>query len=201
MKRVEKGAGLIGQQRVDRHEAGDRFEIILDEIDASGNRGQAEVQRHEHDEQQAPPEDRHGIADRRNGHQRLIEIAAALDRGDRARRHADERARTSSQRTRVRPSRETASGIRSALFAASKATCRNRHAAIARHRREIVSRPAGRVRARAGTSPAVREKCRARRRALRQGRRGQGGLQRKSRTSTRQKSGSSIRYDELGKQS
>ena len=54
------------------------------------HRQEAELDRDEHDEQQAPPEDRHRIAEQRHGHQRLVEHAAALDGGDRAGRHADE---------------------------------------------------------------------------------------------------------------
>ncbi len=37
-KRVEKSAGLIGQKRVDRHEAGRLVEGIVDEVDAARDR-------------------------------------------------------------------------------------------------------------------------------------------------------------------
>ena len=35
---VEKGAGLAGKQRVDRHEAGRLVKVVSDEIDAAGDR-------------------------------------------------------------------------------------------------------------------------------------------------------------------
>ena len=59
------------------------------EIDPARDRQEPEPDRDEHDKQQAPPEDRHRIAEQRDRHQRLIEKAAAPDRGDRPGRHAD----------------------------------------------------------------------------------------------------------------
>ena len=43
--RVEKGAFLAGEQAVDQHEAGDRLEIIVDEVDAARNRRQVQGSR------------------------------------------------------------------------------------------------------------------------------------------------------------
>ena len=89
LQRVDDCAGLIGKRRVDHHEAGRLVEIIFDQIDAAGDRRPAERHPEEHDQQQAPPEDRHGIAEQRNRHQRLIEEAAALDRRDGAGGNSD----------------------------------------------------------------------------------------------------------------
>ena len=88
-QRVDEGARLVGQQRVDGHEAGWLVEVIVDEIDPPRHRRPAELDGDEHDQQQAPPEDRHGIAEQRNRHQQLVEEPAALDRRDGAGGHAN----------------------------------------------------------------------------------------------------------------
>ena len=41
----QKAPFWSGQQRVDQHEAGDRLEIVFDEIDAAGHRRQAAAAR------------------------------------------------------------------------------------------------------------------------------------------------------------
>ena len=84
-----EGALLIRQQRIDQHEAGDRLEVVLDEVDSSRYRRPAETFRKEHHEQEAPPEDRHGIAGERHAHEHVIIGRAPLDRGDGAGRNAD----------------------------------------------------------------------------------------------------------------
>ena len=45
----------------------------------------------QHDQQQAPPEDRHRVAGERRAHQRLVERRAALDRREDAGRDAEQR--------------------------------------------------------------------------------------------------------------
>ena len=42
-QRVEEGAVLIGEERVDRHEAGRLVEIIVDEVDAARDRQPAQA--------------------------------------------------------------------------------------------------------------------------------------------------------------
>jgi len=50
----------------------------------------AEVAGEEDDEQQAPPEDRHGIADKGSPHQRLVEPRSALHRRNHTRRNTEQ---------------------------------------------------------------------------------------------------------------
>ena len=88
-QRVEEGALLTRQERVDGHESGRLIEIVVDQVDAARDGQEPEPDRDEHDEQQAPPENRHRIAEQRDGHQRLVIEAAALDRRNRAGRHPD----------------------------------------------------------------------------------------------------------------
>src|SRR5690606_9656783 len=73
-----KCALLPRQQRIDQHEAGDRREKI-EQVDAAGYGRPAQYSRKENDEQKAPPEDRHGVANQGCAHHRLVEEGAALD--------------------------------------------------------------------------------------------------------------------------
>ncbi len=88
-QRVEESAGLIGQKRVDGHESGRLIEGIVDEVDPARDGQKPQSHGNEHDEEQAPPENRHRIAEQRHRHQRLIIEAAALDRRKRAGRNPD----------------------------------------------------------------------------------------------------------------
>ena len=56
---IKKRALLTGEKRIDQHEAGDRRKIILDEIDASGNR--REMQRIRHYRMRIRPHQKIGI--------------------------------------------------------------------------------------------------------------------------------------------
>src|SRR5207244_7693079 len=88
-QRVEEGALLAGDQAVDQHEPGHLRIIIFDEIDPARHGGQAQSVRHDENEDQAPPEDRHGIAGEGDTNQRMAIEAAAARGGDDARRNAD----------------------------------------------------------------------------------------------------------------
>ena len=89
-ERRPEGVQFAVDERVDGQEAGDRLQEEL-QADAAGHRCPAEVARKEDDQQQAPPEDRHGVADQGRAHQRLVEPRAALDRGKDAGRDAEQR--------------------------------------------------------------------------------------------------------------
>ncbi|MNJ57763.1 hypothetical protein D3C77_533650 [compost metagenome] len=69
---VLEGAFFIAEQGVDEHEAGFRLDVV-EQVDASGNRGPAQAYGEEHDQDQAPPEDRHRIAGQGNAHDAVIE--------------------------------------------------------------------------------------------------------------------------------
>ena len=86
---VEESGRLIGHERVDGHEPGRLVERVVDEVDAARDRQKPKPDRNEHDQEQAPPEDRHRISEQRDRHQRLVIDPAALDGGERPGRHAD----------------------------------------------------------------------------------------------------------------
>jgi hypothetical protein len=86
---VEESARLIGHERVDGHEPGRLVERVVDEVDAARDRQKPKPDRNEHDQEQAPPEDRHRIPEQRDRHQRLVIDAAAFDRCERPGRHPD----------------------------------------------------------------------------------------------------------------
>ncbi|MND43080.1 hypothetical protein D3C80_338700 [compost metagenome] len=72
---------LAGNQAVDQHEAGDLREIEH-QRDATRYREPLQGARKQDDQQQTPPEDRHGITDQCDAHQALIEDRASLDCGN-----------------------------------------------------------------------------------------------------------------------
>ncbi len=80
---------LAGQQAVDQHEAGDGREEVHQRNAARDGRP-AEIAGEEDDEQQAPPEDRHGIADKRGAHDGLVEPCPAFDGGEHAGGNAEQ---------------------------------------------------------------------------------------------------------------
>ena len=80
VQRVLQRTGLARQPGIDGHETGDRLEVVLDQVDAPRHRRQTPTLADEHDQQQAPPEDRHRIAGDRESHQRLV-VQAAATRG------------------------------------------------------------------------------------------------------------------------
>uniref|UniRef100_A0A1I8AW89 ATP synthase beta subunit n=1 Tax=Steinernema glaseri TaxID=37863 RepID=A0A1I8AW89_9BILA len=57
-QRVLERAFLVAEQGVDEHEAGGRLDVV-EQVDAPGHRRPAQPDREEHDQDQAPPEDRH----------------------------------------------------------------------------------------------------------------------------------------------
>ncbi len=160
---VQESARLVGQERVDRHETGRLVEIIVDEVDAARHRQEPEPDRDEHDEQQAPPEDRHRIAEQRYRHQRLVEDAAALDRRDRPGRHADDDGEQHGEERQLERRREKRQELGQHLLLGRRATRRNRRAGASRRSRGTASRPAGRVRVHGGSRRGARARCRARR--------------------------------------
>jgi hypothetical protein len=68
---------------------GHRLEII-DHVDPAGHRRPAEDAREQDDQQQAPPEDRHGKAGERGAHKEMVERRAAIDPGDHPGRQPDQ---------------------------------------------------------------------------------------------------------------
>ena len=160
---VDKGAFLIGQERVNEHEAGRPFDIEVDRVDPARDREQAQPHGHEHDEEQAPPENRHRVAEQRHRHQRLVIEAAALDRGESAGRDADRDGKQHGEERELERRREERQKLGQNLLLR-----RQRHAEIAVREAErrnggIAAIPAGRGRADDGNRRAARATCHARR--------------------------------------
>jgi hypothetical protein len=80
---------FVAEQGVDQHEAGLRLDVV-EQVDAPGNRRPAQAHREEHDQDQAPPEDRHRVAGQRDAHDAVVEQRAALERGDHPGQQADD---------------------------------------------------------------------------------------------------------------
>jgi hypothetical protein len=76
--RASKNAPVVGQQGVDQHEAGARLDVV-EQVDAPGNRGPAQAHREEHDQDQAPPEDRHRVARQGDAHDPMVEQRSSLE--------------------------------------------------------------------------------------------------------------------------
>src|SRR5690349_7655195 len=89
--RIEERTLLAGDQAVDQHEAGYLRIIEFNEVDAAGHRREAQGNRADENEDEAPPKDRHGIAGEGETHQSLIVDATTARGGDDAGRNADDR--------------------------------------------------------------------------------------------------------------
>ncbi|MDR6355012.1 hypothetical protein Q3H58_001683 [Pseudomonas psychrotolerans] len=62
---------------------------IVEQVQATGDRGPAELYREQHDQQQAPPEDRHGVAGEGDAHHSVVDDGPAPERGDDTGQHAE----------------------------------------------------------------------------------------------------------------
>ncbi len=62
--RIVEVARLPPEEGIDQHKAGQRHGVIQEDgvADPPGNRRQVELYRDQHDQHDAPPEDRHGVA-------------------------------------------------------------------------------------------------------------------------------------------
>jgi len=80
---------LVGQQGVDQHEAGAWLDVV-EQVDTPGNRGPAQAHREEHDQDQAPPEDRHRIAREGDAHHPMVEQRSSLQGRDHPRQQAQD---------------------------------------------------------------------------------------------------------------
>src|SRR5206468_115859 len=82
-----EGALLARQQAVDQHQPGGGPDEVPN-VDTARDRGPVQVPREQDDEQQAPPEDRHRVADEGGAHQPLVDDGAATGGGEDAGRDA-----------------------------------------------------------------------------------------------------------------
>ncbi len=90
MQSILERAFLTRQNTVDQHEAGNRLEVVFDQIDTARNGGPVKPFGDQHDQQQAPPKNRHRKAGDGNPHQRLVIPAAAFHGRCRASWNADQ---------------------------------------------------------------------------------------------------------------
>src|SRR5215218_6105404 len=103
--RRPEGFGLIGEQRVDQQETGDRLDVVQ-HVDPAGDRGQVELHRKQQDEDQAPPEDRHGITGERDAHDSMVEDRVSLDRSDDAGRKTENKRKDDGAKSQLDGGRE-----------------------------------------------------------------------------------------------
>ena len=80
---VDKCAFLTGKQGVDQHKTGD-WRDVVEQVDTPGYGRPAQPYREEHDQQQAPPENRHRVAGQRDAHYAVVEQRTALEGGNHA---------------------------------------------------------------------------------------------------------------------
>ena len=85
--RLER-AFFVRQQGVDQQKAGSRLNEVLD-VESARDWRQVELYRKQQDQQQAPPEDGHGIAGKRDTHDTVVKDRVASDRRQNAGRDAD----------------------------------------------------------------------------------------------------------------
>ncbi len=78
MQGIQERADVIGQQRVDQHEAGAWLDVVQ-QVDPPGNRGPAKAHREEHDQDQTPPEDRHRVSRQGDAHHPVVEQGPSLE--------------------------------------------------------------------------------------------------------------------------
>ncbi|SVJ74565.1 Uncharacterised protein [Klebsiella pneumoniae] len=78
---IEERALFVGKQGVDQHEAGLRLDVV-EQVETAGHRRPAQRHGEQHDQDQAPPEDRHRIAGEGHRHHPVVEQRTAFQGGD-----------------------------------------------------------------------------------------------------------------------
>ena len=91
--RILEVARLAPEEGIDQHKAGERIAVVQEHgiADASGNRGQVKLHRYQHNQHDAPPENRHGVASQGDADRGMVKDGAALHRRENADRdtHGD----------------------------------------------------------------------------------------------------------------